>query len=165
MTSYCEVTKSVYPVKVTTIRHCSILEFGRGHTIKHTLRASQDPCTPLNATAHGYAPASRLCVCAHAHKFLKASKKENRSSDKVLRAVVQTTVLSINKRCASNLEKNFTSSFNNSFALDFANVFIVKLFQQSGYLTRLPPGSFTEPTGLVDEITTTMVSHQSYVTQ
>jgi len=30
MTSYCNVTNSVYPVKMTTIRHCSILEFSRG---------------------------------------------------------------------------------------------------------------------------------------
>jgi len=30
MTSYCDVTNSVYPVTMTTIRHCSILEFGRG---------------------------------------------------------------------------------------------------------------------------------------
>jgi len=30
MTSYCDVTSSVYPVKMTTIRHCSILEFWRG---------------------------------------------------------------------------------------------------------------------------------------
>jgi len=30
MASYCDVTNSVYPVTMTTIRHCSILEFGRG---------------------------------------------------------------------------------------------------------------------------------------
>jgi len=32
MTSYCDVTNSVYPVTMTTIglRHCSILEFGKG---------------------------------------------------------------------------------------------------------------------------------------
>jgi len=30
MTSQCDVTNSVYPVTMTTIRHCSILEFGRG---------------------------------------------------------------------------------------------------------------------------------------
>ena len=29
-TSYRDVTNSVYPVTMTTIRHCSILEFGRG---------------------------------------------------------------------------------------------------------------------------------------
>ena len=28
MTSYCDVTNSVYPVTMTTICHCSILEFG-----------------------------------------------------------------------------------------------------------------------------------------
>ena len=32
-TSYRDVTNSVYPVTMTTIRHCSILEFGRGNTI------------------------------------------------------------------------------------------------------------------------------------
>ena len=32
MTSYCDVTNSVYALTMTTIgpRHCSILEFGRG---------------------------------------------------------------------------------------------------------------------------------------
>jgi len=30
MTSYCDVANNVYPVTMTTIRHCSILEFGRG---------------------------------------------------------------------------------------------------------------------------------------
>jgi len=30
MTSYCDVTNSVYPVTMTAIRHCSTLEFGRG---------------------------------------------------------------------------------------------------------------------------------------
>jgi len=30
MTSYCDVTNNVYPVTMTTIRHCSILGFGRG---------------------------------------------------------------------------------------------------------------------------------------
>jgi len=30
MTSYCDVTNMEYPVTITTIRHCSIIEFGRG---------------------------------------------------------------------------------------------------------------------------------------
>jgi len=30
VTSYCDVTNSVYPVTITTIRHCSVLECGRG---------------------------------------------------------------------------------------------------------------------------------------
>jgi len=30
MASYGDVTNSVYPVTMTTTRHCSILEFGRG---------------------------------------------------------------------------------------------------------------------------------------
>ena len=30
MTSGCDVTNSVYPVTMNTIRHCSILEFGSG---------------------------------------------------------------------------------------------------------------------------------------
>ena len=34
MASYCGVTNSVYPVTITAIRHCSILEFRRGHAIK-----------------------------------------------------------------------------------------------------------------------------------
>jgi len=52
MTSYCDVTNSVYPVTMTTISHCSILEFGRGHPIKQSPRGSADLCTPL---AVGYA--------------------------------------------------------------------------------------------------------------
>jgi len=30
MTSYCDVTNCIYPVTMTTIRHCLILEFDRG---------------------------------------------------------------------------------------------------------------------------------------
>jgi len=30
MASYCDVTNNVYPVTITTIRHCSILEYGMG---------------------------------------------------------------------------------------------------------------------------------------
>jgi len=30
MTSYCDVTNSVYPETMTTVRHCAILEFGMG---------------------------------------------------------------------------------------------------------------------------------------
>jgi len=30
MTSYCDVTSGIYPITMTTIRHCTILEFGRG---------------------------------------------------------------------------------------------------------------------------------------
>jgi len=30
MISYCDVTNIVYPVTMSTIRYCSILEFGRG---------------------------------------------------------------------------------------------------------------------------------------
>jgi len=30
ITSYCDVTNSVYTVTITTIRHCSILDFGWG---------------------------------------------------------------------------------------------------------------------------------------
>jgi len=36
ITSYCDVT--------TTIRHCSLLEFGKGYTIKQSPRASPDRC-------------------------------------------------------------------------------------------------------------------------
>ena len=47
-TSYCDVTNIVYPVTMTTKRHCSILEFGRGHPIKQSPRASPDLCTTLS---------------------------------------------------------------------------------------------------------------------
>jgi len=48
MTSYRDVTNSVYPVTMTTIRHCSILEFGRGAS-----NQAVDPgiTRPLHATA------------------------------------------------------------------------------------------------------------------
>ena len=49
MTSYCDVTKSVYPGAMTTIGHCSILEFGRRHPLKQSPRASPDLCTTLFA--------------------------------------------------------------------------------------------------------------------
>ena len=45
MTSH--FTNSVYPVTMTTLHHCSILEFVRGHLIKQSPRASPDLCTPL----------------------------------------------------------------------------------------------------------------------
>ena len=38
---------SYYLMTMTTMRHCSILEFGRGHTIKQSARSSPDFCTPL----------------------------------------------------------------------------------------------------------------------
>jgi len=50
MTSYCDVTTSVYPVTMTTKYHCSILEFGWDHIIKKSPRASPDLCTPLSDT-------------------------------------------------------------------------------------------------------------------
>jgi len=47
MTSYCDVKNSVYPVIMTTIRHCLILEVGRWHPIKQSPRASPELCTRL----------------------------------------------------------------------------------------------------------------------
>ena len=47
MTSYCDLTNSAYQTTVTTIRHSSILEFRRGHTIKQSPQASLDLCTQL----------------------------------------------------------------------------------------------------------------------
>jgi len=38
----------------TTIRHCSIPEFERGHPIKQSPRASPDLCTPLTASKPPY---------------------------------------------------------------------------------------------------------------
>jgi len=38
---------SYYLVTMTTMCHCSILEFGRGHTIKQSPRSSPDLCTPM----------------------------------------------------------------------------------------------------------------------
>jgi len=48
MTSYCDITNSLYPVTMTTIRHCSILEFGEGHTIK---AVAPGITKPLHVTA------------------------------------------------------------------------------------------------------------------
>ena len=50
ITSYCDVTNSVYPVTMTTIHHCSILEFGRRHKIKQSHWTSPYLCTPLGTT-------------------------------------------------------------------------------------------------------------------
>jgi len=49
MTSYCDVTNSVYPVTMTTIHHCSTLEFGRvsNQTVAPGITR------PLNVTASG----------------------------------------------------------------------------------------------------------------
>jgi len=47
MTSYCDVTKSVYPVAVTTKRHSSILEVGRG---AYSQAVALGVTRPLHAT-------------------------------------------------------------------------------------------------------------------
>jgi len=58
MTSYCDVTNSVYPVTMTTIglRHCSILEFGRGASNQ---AVALGITRPLHATASAR-PTKRL---------------------------------------------------------------------------------------------------------
>ena len=58
MSSYCDVTKSVYPVTMTTVRHCSKLEFGRGHTIK---QIAPGITRPLHATDNNLP--SYQCSC------------------------------------------------------------------------------------------------------
>ena len=60
ISSYCDVTKSVYPVTMTTIRHCSILGFGRGHTIK---QVAPGITRPLHATALSELSMNDLGVC------------------------------------------------------------------------------------------------------
>jgi len=47
MLLYCDVTKNVYSVTMTTVRHCSKQEFGRGHTIK---QVALGITRPLHAT-------------------------------------------------------------------------------------------------------------------
>jgi len=48
MMPLCDVTNSVYPVTMTTIRHYSILEFGRrAYNQAVAPRTSPDLCTPL----------------------------------------------------------------------------------------------------------------------
>jgi len=51
MTPDCDVTNTEYRVTVTSIRHCSILQFGGGHTIKQSPRASPGLCMPLSKVA------------------------------------------------------------------------------------------------------------------
>jgi len=45
MMSYCDVTNSLYPVAMTTIRLYSIVEFVWGHKIKQSPLASPYLCT------------------------------------------------------------------------------------------------------------------------
>ena len=52
MTSHCDVTNSVYPVTMTAIHHCSILEFGRGASNQAIAPSSPDFCTPLLPFLH-----------------------------------------------------------------------------------------------------------------
>jgi len=47
-TSYCDVTNSLYAVKMTTIRHCSMLEFGKG---AYNPKVVPGITRPLHATA------------------------------------------------------------------------------------------------------------------
>jgi len=72
--SYYGVTISVYPETMTTKRHCSILEFGRGHT--HTLnqlpRASSDVCTPLVCECALKKLAKNPCNVTKHHSKIKA---------------------------------------------------------------------------------------------
>ena len=71
MTSYCDVTNIVYPVTMTTIRHCSILEFGWGHTIKQPARASPDLDTPLKSTdSYWEIICTASCNVVHLHLTL-----------------------------------------------------------------------------------------------
>ena len=65
--------KQRIPVTMTTIclHHCSILEFGRGHPIRHSPRASLDLCTPL----------VRLTIKSGIHKFFNTISCGLRSSE------------------------------------------------------------------------------------
>jgi len=49
MTSYCDVKNSVYPVTMTTPRHCSKLEFGRG---AYNQAVAPNITRPLHATLY-----------------------------------------------------------------------------------------------------------------
>jgi len=58
MTSHCNVTNSVYPVTMTTIHHCSILEFGRG--------ASNQAIAPgITRPLHATAPIELALLLTH----------------------------------------------------------------------------------------------------
>jgi len=48
VTSHCGVTNSLYPVTMTVIRHCSILDFGRG---AYNQKFAPGITRPLHATA------------------------------------------------------------------------------------------------------------------
>ena len=69
MTLYYDVINSVYPVKMTTIRHCSILGFGGGHTIKQSPRVSPDLCTPLVSRTQRQQTASKWKSKIHRELF------------------------------------------------------------------------------------------------
>ena len=47
MTSYCDVTKDVHTITITTIGHCTILEFGKG---AYNEAVAQGITRPLHAT-------------------------------------------------------------------------------------------------------------------
>jgi len=49
ITSYCDVPNSIYSVTMTTINHCSILEFGRGASNQAVVPGIT---RPLHATDH-----------------------------------------------------------------------------------------------------------------
>jgi len=49
--SHCDVTNSVYQVTMSTVHHCSILEFGRG---AYNQAFTPGITRPLHATDHTY---------------------------------------------------------------------------------------------------------------
>jgi len=65
MTSYCDVTNSVYPVTMTTIRNCSILEFGGEASNQAVAPGITRPCTPLRTELSNnlFSPMALSCVC------------------------------------------------------------------------------------------------------
>jgi len=62
MTSYCYVKNSVYPVTMTTKRHCSILEFVRGASNQ---AVAPGITRPLHATANHVLPQRYTCKTKH----------------------------------------------------------------------------------------------------
>jgi len=71
MTSECDVTKSAYPVTMTTIRHCSIREFGRGRASNQAV--APGIARPLHATESGlYEFHSCALCCEVSHRELVA---------------------------------------------------------------------------------------------
>ena len=89
MTSECDVAKSAYPVTITTIRHCSKREFGRGHTIKQSPRASPDLCKPLSQGFTNFTAVHFVAKCHIRKHFAKVPSMTLALEITLVRSIIQ----------------------------------------------------------------------------